>query len=402
VTFVLPTTGEFDARTRRMATSLAARGHAVRVIARLGGGLPERDGWAGGVEVIRVPAGADARPGGGRRPIAEASRMLGVARASFAQAEAASRLPGADPDVIHAMGFLALPAARRVQGRTRPPRRLVYDARDLYAEANNIARLPSPLRAAFRWRERSWARDADAILTVNDALASEIAERWGVTPAVILNASPRWDPPDPPPNLLRERLGLEHGTRVVLYHGGFMPDRGLPELVVAHRDPRLRAAHLVLMGDGVMAPRLRTLGAEPESAGRVHLLPSVPPEELLRWVASADACVMPNQPRTLNERLSTPNKLFEALAAGVPVVSSDFPARRRIIVGDPLGPLGAVCDPTDPAALAAAIAAVALLPQPELAALRARCLAAAHARYAWEAQLPILLAAYARVTGRPW
>ena len=134
----------------------------------------------------------------------------------------------------------------------------------------------------------------------------------------------------------------------------------------------------------------------------MHLLPAVPPDELLPWVASADVGVMPNQPRTLNERLSTPNKLFESLAAGLPVVSSDFPERRRIILEDPAGPLGAVCDPTDPAALAAALAGLLALPPDERAALRARVLAAAHARYAWHRQAGIVLEAYGRMTGRPW
>src|SRR5690606_15281325 len=114
-----------------------------------------------------------------------------------------------------------------------------------------------------------------------------------------------------------------------------------------------------------------------------HLLPPVPPDELLPWVASADVGVMVNQPRTLNERLSTPNKLYESLAAGLPVVSSDFPERRRIVSDDPDGPLGAVCDPTDPAAIARAIRSILELDPAARADLRARVLRAAHARYSW-------------------
>ncbi|HEY7940644.1 MAG TPA: hypothetical protein VID25_01765, partial [Candidatus Limnocylindrales bacterium] len=66
------------------------------------------------------------------------------------------------------------------------------------------------------------------------------------------------------------------------------------------------------------------------------------------------------------------------------------------------GPLGAVCDPTDPAALAAALAGLLALPPDERAALRARVLAAAHARYAWDRQAGIVLEAYGRMSGRPW
>ena len=118
-------------------------------------------------------------------------------------------------------------------------------------------------------------------------------------------------------------------------------------------------------------------------------------------MASADVGVMPNQPRTLNERLSSPNKLFESIAAGLPVVSSDFPERRRIIVDDPLGPLGAVCDPTDPATLARAIRSILDLDAESMVGLRRRCSAAAHLRWNWETEAQSLLEGYRRVVGVP-
>ncbi len=123
----------------------------------------------------------------------------------------------------------------------------------------------------------------------------------------------------------------------------------------------------------------------------------MPPGELVAWVASADVGVMPNQPRTLNERLSTPNKLFESLAAGLPVVSSDFPERRRIIIDDPLGPLGAVCDPARPDAIADAIRSVLDLDVAAYDDLRRRCSEAAQLRWNWEHEAATLVDAYRRI-----
>jgi glycosyltransferase involved in cell wall biosynthesis len=100
------------------------------------------------------------------------------------------------------------------------------------------------------------------------------------------------------------------------------------------------------------------------------------------------------QPDDLNSRLSSPNKLFESLAAGVPVVSSDLPVRRRILVDDPDGPLGELCDPADPASIAAAIRRVLDVPPGERAARRARILRAAHARWNWEVEGAKLVALY--------
>jgi glycosyltransferase involved in cell wall biosynthesis len=84
------------------------------------------------------------------------------------------------------------------------------------------------------------------------------------------------------------------------------------------------------------------------------------------------------------------------------VVSSDFPERRRIIVDDRDGPLGAVCDPVDRAAVAAAIRSVLDLPAAGHAALRARVAHAARTRYGWDRQFAVALDVYGRATGRRW
>jgi glycosyltransferase involved in cell wall biosynthesis len=108
---------------------------------------------------------------------------------------------------------------------------------------------------------------------------------------------------------------------------------------------------------------------------------------------------MPIQPSTLNHRLTTPNKLFEAMAAGVPVVASDLPGMAAIVRETGCGRL---VDPTDPAAIAAAIRAILDAPPAERRALRDRALAAAHGPYSWERQMGLLVEEYGRLTGRPW
>lgn len=404
-TFVLPSSGKFDARTHRMAIGLAERGHDILVIARAAPGLPDHEELEAGVVLRRVTAGDDPRPTGAGvrgpfRLIHEAIRIGRTAARTRVQTQAARRVDR-PASIYHAMGFLALPVAIELARRAGAP--FVYDARDLYAESNNIARLPAPLRAAFARRERSWARRAAAVLTVNGSLADELERRLGIPrPAVVLNAQVAWTPPEPRPDRLRAALSLVPGTPVILYHGGFMRDRGLPELIAAMRTPGLETAHLVLMGSGTLEPELVVLAAAPETAGRVHLLPPVSPGELLAWVASADVGVMPNQPRTINERLSTPNKLFECLAAGTPVVSSDFPERRRIIADDPDGPLGTLCDPTEPASIGAAIRSILDLDRAAADDLRTRCLRATAARYDWPTQFATLLRTYEEVTGSRW
>jgi glycosyltransferase involved in cell wall biosynthesis len=214
---------------------------------------------------------------------------------------------------------------------------------------------------------------------------------------VVHNCVPLWSPPEPRPTLIRGAIGIARAEPVILHHGPLDVDRGLETLCEAMLAPALSRAHLVLLGFGQHRDRLLSLAAETLFGGRIHLLDPVPPADLLPWVASADVGVMSNQPRSLNERLSTPNKLFESIAAGLPVVSPDFPERRRIILTDPLGPLGAVCDPTDPAVLAQTIASLIDVDAESRGDLRARCAAAARERWNWESESRSLLEAYQRM-----
>jgi glycosyltransferase involved in cell wall biosynthesis len=201
---------------------------------------------------------------------------------------------------------------------------------------------------------------------------------------------------------LRAAIGADPTARIVLYHGALSIGRGVEQLIEAIREPGLDAVHLVLLGFGEMRDAYLAASRDDRLGGRLHVLDPVPPAELLTWVASAKLGVMPIQPTTLNHRLSTPNKLFECMAAGVPVVASDFPPVRAIVIDDPLGPYGRVCDPTDVPALASAIREMLGLPPAEMAAYRARCLAGSRARWSWEAQATDLVELHLELTDRGW
>jgi glycosyltransferase involved in cell wall biosynthesis len=298
-----------------------------------------------------------------------------------------------EADVHHGHDLTGLVAA--VAAADGTPARVVYDSHELYVESGRNARQGTLARRWLKSLERRLAGESVALVTVNATLEAILRKRLGFTRSVVVhNAPSRWTPPEPQPDLFRQRLNLRPEARIVLYHGGLTADRGLRVLLDAMLRPGMDDAHLVFLGYGPLRDELAERAADPRSGGRVHVLDAVPPDELALWVASADVGAMPNQPATANERLSTPNKLFESMAVGLPVVSSDFPERRRIILDDPAGPLGAVCDPTSPAAIATAIRSILDLPPAERTALRARILQAAHERWNWETESARLVALY--------
>jgi glycosyltransferase involved in cell wall biosynthesis len=452
-----------DSRVLKEAGSLAAAGHEVRVVGRWNGpvsGVPIREQVAG-FEIVRVPGPDLSQSLAGmiftapRSPILAAGRfrrrlvghlrdapggwpkaagllVLGVALAPFvalgllrhvlgrgldrpasrtgialaarwlairtAWAREASRAAG-QADVYHGHDLTGLPAAIGAQSRWGG--RLVYDSHELFLEAGVVAG-GGLSRRAMRWLEGRWVRQADAVITVNESIATELKRRYRPRRLIVIhNVPPLWIAPDVRPDLLRQAAGIPADAFIALYHGGFQVNRGLDQIADAILEAGLERVELVFLGHGPLRDHLTDLAGQARFGGRLHVLDSVPPAELLPWVASADVGLALTQPSTLNNRLSSPNKMFETIATGTPIVMSDFPEMRRVIRDDPAGPLGALCDPTDPAAIGRAIRSIVDLSQAERDALHARCLRAARERWNWELESTGLLDLYASLTGQP-
>jgi len=395
-----------DSRVQREALALADAGHAVTVYCLAWLSAPTAT-FPGRVEVVPfVPGRSSVIPGTtspfhehGQRPRfgrlqARIGWLVGYVRNLRAWGRMVVDRAG-EVDVWHLHDFAALVAiAARVGGP------VVYDIHDLFTETGTGRRLPGWLRRAARWYEVRLIRHVSLVVAVNDGIAADVARRCRPRRIIVVhNAAPRWAPPEARPDLIRDLLGLAPGAPIVLYHGILSRLRGLERLCEAMLKPELARAHLALLGYGPLREELIAESEDPRYGGRLHVLDAVAPEDLLPWVASADVGAMALPPVTRNLVLATPNKLFECLAAGTPPVVSDFPLMRRIVMDDPLGSLGAVCDPNDTDSVARALAGIMGLDDAAGAALRARCRAAARDRWNWESEVASLVAAYPGLDG---
>ena len=409
-----------DARVLKEAATLRDAGHSLTIVGTArsdGPGHVERE-ECDGLTIVRVP-----QPNWRSwwRWLRAPSRLWSMLRRRSIHARPGERMDGLDwvamwrfgtlgwaraaareagpADAFHGHDLNGLPAAvyaRRVHGG-----RLVYDSHELYIESASTAGRP---RWAVDWlarRELAWSADADAVVTVNDALAEDLGRRLRPKRVVVVhNCPPR--PAEPllvPDDRIRAAASIPRAAPIVIYTGGLRPGRGLEQLADAMLEPGLEGAHLAYLGFGPLREDIVRLAAEPRFGGRLHVLDAVGPLEVVPWVASADVDVIPIQRHNRSYELSTPNKLFEAMAAGVPVVASDFPGMRAIVGGIGEGPLGELCDPADPASIGTAIRRLLELPADERRAIGARGRRAAVERWNWETESVRLVELYRDLGG---
>lgn len=117
-----------------------------------------------------------------------------------------------------------------------------------------------------------------------------------------------------------------------MYHGAVVPGRGIEKcLEVLKYDEEL---YLVILGDALSVAykeKLKKVSVELGVDNRILFTSSVPAEELWKYIGAADNSMVLIEPVVRSYYYALPNKLFEGIQAGTPVIGSDLPEIRRIV-----------------------------------------------------------------------
>ena len=238
------------------------------------------------------------------------------------------------PKIFVAHDLPMLPVAR--QAAERCGAKLVYDSHELYSE-QEFSR-----QEKQRWAEieAKHVGACDAVITVNPSIATELEHRHGLQRVHVVYNAERLQRGLTRQWRFHERFGLASGVKVLLFQGGLSAGRNIEALVEAFGAIQNSMTHLVIMGDGQLRARLKAIADHARCADKVHFHPAVSQHDLLDFTASADAGVIPYQATCLNNRYCTPNKLFEFIAAGVPILASNLPEIERIVSTYSIGMVG--------------------------------------------------------------
>jgi glycosyltransferase involved in cell wall biosynthesis len=256
--------------------------------------------------------------------------------------------------------------------------RVVYDSHELWPDRNG------------RWEWRPWllagealfTHAADAVVTASPGYASVMARRYRIPePAVVRNV------PAATTGILREP-----GPPTAVYVGALIPGRGLEQAVDAVALVERLRLRVIGPGSPAAIDALRRRARDAGAGARVEILPPVRAGEVVAALAGASVGLNLIEPICLSYELTLPNKLFEYIAAGLPVLTSDIPICARFVREHGVGE---VVPLRDAAVVAAALER--LLDPARAADLRARALSLAR-ELTWEREQPRLAAVYAAAT----
>lgn len=237
----------------------------------------------------------------------------------------------------------------------RRGRTLVYDTHEFYTEVPELVDRPR-VRNVWLWIERRIFPKLKVVITVNRSIARAYEERYGVKVHVVRNIPMKRELAPPP---TRAQLDLPGDRFIFVLQGaGINVQRGGEEAVLAMKE--LPGASLLIIGGGDAWPVLERMVKEHGLADRVRMLGKMPYERMMDFTRNADLGLTLDKDTNLNYRYSLPNKVFDYLQAGLPVLATDLPEVAAVVRAHDAG---VVIPQADPALIAAAVKALIDDPQ---------------------------------------
>lgn len=209
---------------------------------------------------------------------------------------------------------------------------LIYDSHEYFTEVPEIQDRPF-VKWVWKTIERSIFPHLRNVMTVSDPIAEKYSEEYGIRPITVRNCAKTSKGIK---SYTREELGIDHSHLLAILQGtGINADRGGKELIEAIGITD--GVTLLIIGSGDLLPLLKSKVNDLNLQSRVRFIPALPWNEMMRYTKSADAGLSPDKGSNLNYRFSLPNKIFDYISAGIPVIAGDLQEVKKIIEGNNCG-----------------------------------------------------------------
>ncbi len=201
---------------------------------------------------------------------------------------------------------------------------LVYDSHEYFTEV--------PELKDRRLTRKIWEKIESWILphihfssTVSSPIADAYRQKYNIHMEVIRNLPFRKMPGEAPSFQLRKK-----SEKIIIYQGVLNMGRGLEMAIQSMQ--YTRDVQLVIVGGGDIEKELKDMAASPGLTDKITFTGRISPDRLFDYTVQADLGISLEEDLGLNYRFALPNKVFDYIQAGVPVLVSDLPEVRSIVL----------------------------------------------------------------------
>jgi hypothetical protein len=210
--------------------------------------------------------------------------------------------------------------------------KLIYDSHEIFCEVPELINTPFKKRI-WEALEKMIVPRLKNCITVNQSIAKWFKNKYQVNFEVVRNIG------NLPVSLKlksREELGIPSNKKMILIQGaGINIDRGAEECVAAMS--YLNDVVLYIIGSGDVIELLKYTTIKNGLENKITFIDKLPANELIHYTACADLGLTLDKDTNLNYRYSLPNKIFDFINAGIPILSSRLPELEALITNYQIG-----------------------------------------------------------------
>ncbi|MEJ2054344.1 MAG: glycosyltransferase [Calditrichaceae bacterium] len=226
-------------------------------------------------------------------------------------------------DVIHFRGLIPIPAIliRQLFNGSK----LIYDAHE-YFRGHQIFKDRPIRQKIWMWFEKRIAKQVETIITVCEPLADLLRNDYPEAKTVqVIRSVPLLK------ILPKESVDKSAVEKTAVFHGYFLPGRALENIIRAVSKIDDNRIKLMLIGEGPLENKLKMLTYELNLNDKIQFHSFIENEELIAFIRKADIGLTIIEPDCINRKYALPNKFFEYIHAGLPVLASNIPTLQTYV-----------------------------------------------------------------------
>ncbi|MEG8946065.1 glycosyltransferase [Rosettibacter firmus] len=205
--------------------------------------------------------------------------------------------------------------------------KVYYNSRELYAYIGGLRNKPI-LQSIIRIIEKFFIKKVDLVLTTGEMDSKFLEDFYKINNTLVIRNIPLYQQPKEIFDF-RKKFNLPENSFLLLYQGVLLEGRGIPIIINALKE--LDNTYLIILGEGEQKNKFIKLANEIGVSEKVIFAGVYEQNELIKYTAGADVGLALIENISISYYHALPNKLFEYIMAGLPVIVSNLPQMKKIV-----------------------------------------------------------------------